>query len=125
MPKDKRATADTGESVDNLTNLFADIPANLPEELFQTLLAKTHFRIERIVSMGHTSPDGVWCDQEEHEWVLLVKGAARLRFEDNETTVEMKPGSFINILAHQRHRVEWTDPNQPTIWLAVHYRDEP
>ena len=110
--------------MDNLTNLFADIPADLPEELFQTLLAKAHFRIERIVSLGHASPDGVWCDQDEHEWVLLVKGSARLRFEDNAATVEMKPGSFIDIPAHKRHRVEWTDPNQPTIWLAVHHRDE-
>ena len=117
-------SSDAGESVDDLTNLFADIPANLPEELFQTLLAMPHFRIERIVSLGHASPDGVWCDQDEHEWVLLVKGAARLRFDGNEATVEMKPGSFINIPAHKRHRVEWTDPSQPTVWLAIHYRDE-
>jgi cupin 2 domain-containing protein len=89
------------------------------------ILANPHFRIERIVSLGRASPDGFWYDQEEHEWVLLVKGAARLRFEDNEPTVEMKPGSFINIPAHKRHRVAWTAPNQPTIWLAVHYREEP
>ena len=114
-----------GAFMDNPTNLFADIPAHLPEELLQTLLARTHFRIERIVSQGQASPEGVWYDQNEHEWVLLVKGAARLRFEDHATPVDMKPGSFINIPAHRRHRVEWTDPHQPTIWLAVHYQDQP
>jgi cupin 2 domain-containing protein len=51
---------------------------------------------------------------------LLIQGAARLRFEGEEP-LEMVPGSFINIPAHKRHRVEWTDPNQPTIWLVVWY----
>ncbi len=110
--------------MDDLTNLVADIPDNLPEELFQTLLTKAHFRIERIVSLGHASPDDVWCDQDEHEWVLLVKGAARLRFDGVEAAVEMKPGSFINIPARKRHRVEWTTPSQHTVWLAIHYREE-
>ena len=110
--------------MDDLTNLVADIPGRLPEELFQTILAKAHFRVERIVSLGHASPEGVWCDQDEHEWVLLVKGAARLRFDGDEAAVEMKPGSFINIPARKRHRVEWAVPSQPTVWLAIHYRDE-
>jgi len=100
-------------------NLFADLPADLPNELVQTLLFATSLRIERIVSHGHTSPDGFWYDQVQHEFVVLLKGAARLRFEDGE--VEMTPGSFLNIPAHRRHRVEWTDPHQPTIWLAVFY----
>ena len=58
-------------------------------------------------------------DQDRHEWVVVLKGAARLRFEDG--TVEMKPGDFVNIPAHRKHRVEWTTPGEPTIWLAVHY----
>jgi cupin 2 domain-containing protein len=48
-------------------------------------------------------------------------GAARLRFEDGE--VEMTPGSCLNIPAHRRHRIEWSDPTQPTVWLAIHYGD--
>jgi cupin 2 domain-containing protein len=103
-----------------LTNLFAEIPADLPEELIQTLLSTSNVRIERIVSLGHASPEGFWYDQETHEWVLLVKGAARLMFEGKEP-IDLRPGSFVNIPAHQRHRVEWTDPTQPTIWLAIHY----
>ena len=101
-------------------NLFAEIPAELPEEVFQTLLHTPKVRIERIVSRGQSSPSGFWYDQDEHEWVLLLQGAARLRFEDGPP-LEMTAGSFVNIPAHKRHRVEWTDPGQPTIWLAVWY----
>jgi cupin 2 domain-containing protein len=105
------------------TNLFADIPADLPEELFQTLLSTSNVRIERIISLGHASPQGFWYDQETHEWVLLVKGAARLMFEGEEP-IDLRPGSFVNVPAHRRHRVEWTDSTQPTIWLAIHYREK-
>jgi cupin 2 domain-containing protein len=75
--------------------------------------------IERIVSHGHRSLEGFWYDQKRCEWVVLLKGAARLQFEDH--TVEMRPGDALNIPAHVRHRVEWTSPDEPTIWLAVHY----
>ena len=101
-------------------NLLADLPASLPNELFQTFLQTPGLRIERIISLGHASPAGFWYDQETHEWVMLLTGAARVRF-DGEERVEMKAGSFLNIPAHKRHRVEWTDPNQPTVWLAIHY----
>jgi len=78
--------------------------------------------IERIVSYGHRSPDGFWYDQEESEWVIVLKGSAILRFEDESEGITMNPGDFIDIKKHQRHRVEWTDPDQETIWLAVHYK---
>ena len=100
-------------------DLFADVPHPLPDELFTTLLDAADVRIERIVSHGHASPEGFWYDQDRHEWVVLLKGAARLRFEDD--VLEMQPGSFIHIPAHRKHRVEWTTPDEPTIWLAVHY----
>lgn len=103
------------------TNLFANIPSDLPQELFETILNRSNVRIERIVSQGQSSPDGFWYDQDQYEFVVLLQGAARLRFEDGE--VEMTPGSFIDIPAHKRHRVEWTSPNEPTIWLAVFYGD--
>jgi cupin 2 domain-containing protein len=106
-------------------NLFADLPPDSPpEELFLTLLSTGGIRVERIVSHGHASPAGFWYDQGQHEWVLLVSGAARLRFEDEPEPLEMSPGSFVNIRAHRRHRVEWTDPGQPTVWLAIHYAND-
>ena len=103
------------------TNLFTDLPANLPDELLTTLLKAANIRIERMVSHGHVSPEGFWYDQDEHEWVIVLQGAARLRFEDS--VVELKPGDFVNIPAHRKHRVEWTTPDEPTIWLAVFYKD--
>ena len=102
-------------------NLFSEIPAVLPDELVEILQAADNVRIERIVSHGHASPTGFWYDQDQHEWVIVLKGAARLRFGDDEPPVEMKPGDFVNIPAHKRHRVEWTTPDEPTIWLAVFF----
>jgi cupin 2 domain-containing protein len=107
------------------TNLFAEIPDDLPAELFQTLLRAPGLRIERIVSMGHASPEGFWYDQDTDEWILLLKGAARLAFEGEEP-IDLLPGAFVNIPAHRQHRVEWTDPAGTTIWLAIHHQaDEP
>jgi cupin 2 domain-containing protein len=101
-------------------NVFSGIPAELPNELLQELLHSPNVRIERIVSHGHASPADFWYDQDEHEWVLLVQGAARLAFAGE--TVELRAGDYLSIPAHRRHRVEWTSPAVPTIWLAVFYR---
>ena len=101
------------------TNLLADLPANLPDELFTILLEAANVRIERILSLGHSSPEGFWFDQDQHEWVVLLKGAAKLEFEDG--IVQMRPGDIVNIPAHKKHRVEWTTPDEPTVWLAVHH----
>jgi cupin 2 domain-containing protein len=103
------------------TNLLADLPLDLPEELLTTLLKAPGVRMERIISRGHRSPDGFWYDQPDGEWVLVLKGAATLEFEDD--TVELGPGDCIAIPAHKRHRVAWTTPDEPTVWLAVHYRE--
>jgi cupin 2 domain-containing protein len=120
MDRDHGETSEEEMKMDGLTNLFADIPDDLPDELIQPLLSTPGLRIERIVSMGHSSPEGFWYDQEASEWVLLLEGAARLKF-DGEEPIELRPGMFVNIPAHRRHRVEWTDPHEPTIWLAIHY----
>jgi cupin 2 domain-containing protein len=108
-----------------MNNLFADLPNRLPDEAFTKLLEAENFRIERIISHGHASPQGFWYDQNQHEWVVVLKGAARLQFEGDELAVEMKPGDFVNIPVHQRHRVEWTTPSEPTIWLAIYYSGNP
>ena len=104
-------------------NILADLPAALPEEVSQTLLAAGSVRVERIVSRGQASPDGFWYDQDEREWVLLLSGAARLRFEGDADPVELVPGSYVDIPAHRRHRVEWTAPDRVTVWLAIFYTD--
>ena len=101
-------------------NIFDCIPENLDEEIFQQLVDGDNVRIERIISMGHSSPESGWYDQDRNEWVLVLKGEAVLLLED-EQTVNLKAGDYINIPAHKKHRVEWTDPDSETIWLAVHY----
>jgi cupin 2 domain-containing protein len=102
-------------------NLLRDIPAQLPDEFLQTLVAADGVRIERIVSKGHCSPPGFWYDQDEAEWVLLVKGEARLRFAEPARVVHMTPGMHVTIAAHEKHRVEWTAPDIETIWVAVFF----
>lgn len=103
-------------------SLFADLPHNLAEELVEVLAENEQVRIERIVSAGHTSPEGFWYDQEEHEWVAVLKGEAKLLFEGDDEAIHMKPGDYVNIPAHRKHRVEWTSPNEPTVWLAVFHK---
>ena len=103
-----------------MQNLLTNIPAELPGELFTTLLENDHLKIERIVSKGHHSPDTGWYDQDWHEWVLLIQGRARIGFPDAPAT-ELGAGQYLHIPAHRKHRVEWTCPTQETIWLAVHY----
>ena len=101
-------------------NLFEKIPGDLTDELFQTLLARDQLKIERIISHGHSTPDGQWYDQEWDEWVLLFQGTAKLLYENGEQ-VSLRAGDYLLIPAHVRHRVAWTDPDQYTLWLAVHF----
>ena len=102
-------------------NIFEDIPAALSREIFQTIITNDKLKIERIVSRGHSSPDDFWYDQSENEWVMVLQGGARLKFRENDEIVELYPGDHLNIPSHIQHRVEWTDPDKETIWLAVHY----
>lgn len=105
-------------------NLLADLPAARAGEIVETLASGQAVRIERIVSHGQASPDSFWYDQEEAEFVVLLSGAARLRFADESTARALTPGDCVDIAPHRRHRVEWTAPEQPTIWLAVFYSDK-
>jgi cupin 2 domain-containing protein len=112
-----RATAGVTMSA----NLFDGLPTALPEEQFVALLERPGVTIERIVSTGQSSPPGFWYDQPRGEWVVVLAGEARLRFEDEPLARELKPGDYVDIAPHRRHRVEWTRPDVPTIWLAVRY----
>jgi cupin 2 domain-containing protein len=101
-------------------NLFAPLPECLPVERVDVLTPPGVVRVERIVSMGHTSPPGFWYDQSEVEWVAVLRGAARIAYDDG-TIEELRVGDHTVIPAHRRHRVAWTTPDEPTIWLAVFY----
>jgi cupin 2 domain-containing protein len=103
-------------------NLFADIPRDVTREHFTELLRAGAVRIERIVSHGQASPPGFWYDQDWSEWVLIVRGSADLLVEGEAAPRRLRQGDYLHIPAHTRHRVEWTDAREPTIWLAVHHR---
>jgi cupin 2 domain-containing protein len=102
-------------------NIFSKIPYFMQDEISETLLKTDDFRLERIISSGQATPFGEWFDQDSNEWVVLLSGSAGLLFEGEEEVRSMHPGDYIHIPAHQRHRVEWTDPGQKTVWLALHY----
>lgn len=104
-----------------MPNLFDGIPDSLGSEQVEEVLKRSGVRVERIVSRGQASPDGFWYDQAENEWVVVLRGRARLRFEGENEPRELKPGDYVDIPAHCRHRIEWTDPDNDTVWLAVFY----
>jgi len=106
----------------NTKNLFTNIPHDLDKEVVDILLQSGDIRIERIISKGHTSPESGWYDQTQHEWVILLEGAATITFEDGKET-NLSKGDYLNIPAHVKHKVSWTDPDVETIWLAVFYGD--
>ena len=103
-------------------NLLDAIPEHLDHEVLDILARGTTTRIERIVSRAQCSPVGFWYDQEDHEWVIVLRGRARLALAQPNEEVELGPGDYITIQAHRRHRVEWTAADEATVWLAVHYR---
>ncbi|MGV1005009.1 MAG: cupin domain-containing protein [Candidatus Nanopelagicales bacterium] len=97
-------------------NLLGDLPAaTTAAEVTHVLAESANCRIERIVSHGQTTD---WYDQDEHEWVAVLSGSARLEWADASQTV-LRAGDWVTIPAHRGHRVSWTSPDEPTVWLAV------
>ena len=109
----------------NLTtgSLFDDLPDPSPDERMEDLASSPGFRVERIVSHGQASPEDFWFDQETAEWVMVVAGRAWLEIEGQPNPHEMAPGDWVFLPAHCRHRVAWTDPDQATVWLAIHDKE--
>jgi len=109
------------KEITEMGSLLEGIPTELSEERFDTICATGNVKIERIVSRGHASPEGFWYDQDQNEFVLVVRGSAGLKLENENDIVVLKAGDYFNIGAHVKHRVAWTDSKCETIWLAVHY----
>jgi cupin 2 domain-containing protein len=104
-------------------NLLAALAECAEKEQFDQLVQGASFRLERIVSTGQATPSGEWYDQDTAEWVALLSGSAALRFEDEAEDRLLRPGDHVLIAAHRRHRVQWTDPASPTVWLALHFSE--
>ena len=103
----------------DIGNLFESLPDAINEELLTEIVRGENIKIERIISKGHTSPETGWYDQDDNEWVVVLKGEATLSFKNNND-VNLVTGSHINIPAHTKHKVKWTAPDTDTIWLAIH-----
>jgi len=102
-----------------IKNILADLPDS-PEEIFETLLEKPGIRVERIISSGQATPQGEWYDQAGDEWVVLLSGSATLMIEGEISPRRLSAGDYLLLPAGCRHRVEWTDPEVKSVWLAVH-----
>jgi len=99
-------------------NIFTTPYSASNGEQTAVLLSAGSFRLEQIASFGAASPEGFWYEQDRPEWVLLARGQATLGFEAAEP-MHLKPGDYILIPAHVRHRVEATSGD--TVWLALHF----
>jgi len=102
-------------------NIYSDIPDHAIEEILENMVESETVRVQRIISDAHASPEGFWYDQRENAWVLVLRGSAALKFEGEDELAVLNPGDWVNIPACVRHRVEWTDPKEKTVWLAVFY----
>jgi len=101
-----------------MVRVLAGSMATAGEESLTTLLESAGAVVERIVSLDYASPADFWYDQEWREWVMVVAGNGVVEFADG-TSVRLGPGDALDIPAHCRHRVAWTDPDSPTVWIAV------
>jgi cupin 2 domain-containing protein len=108
----------------NKNNLFENLPETCTAEIFETLFENKNLKLERIISDGQATPPGQWYDQGWDECVVLLQGNAGILFEEDNTPVVLKSGDYLFIPTHKRHRVEWTDPKQKTIWLAIHIKNK-
>ncbi len=102
-------------------NIYLDIPDKFPDEIIETIFKSENVRIERIISKGHSSPENFWYNQEENEWVIVLEGKAEIKYDDDSTDI-LRKGDYLFIPAHKKHRVEWTSPDELTIWLAVFFK---
>jgi cupin 2 domain-containing protein len=102
-------------------NIYSNIPEKLSDEIVDVIFQSEIIRIERIISDGQASPDNFWYDQEENEWVILLKGKAKIKYQD-QSEQNLTEGDYIFIPSHKKHRVEWTDNNTKTVWLAMFFK---
>ena len=99
-------------------NVFENLKQS-NKEIVETIVKKSNCRIERILSNGDSSPVGFLYDQEEFEFVILMRGRATLYFE-NKNPIELQEGDCLIIEPHEKHRVEST--SKDAIWLCVFYK---
>lgn len=106
-----------------MPNLLDPLPDASGGEVFENVLTRPGCRIERIVSLGQVTPPDRPYVQAHDEWVLVLAGHASI--EVTGVTSDLGPGDPLFIPAGAAHRVTFTDPATPTVWLAVHIGETP
>lgn len=115
------ASSDTtggSEAIDHL--LRSAVPTEGTERV-RELQRGPGWHLDLIHSCAASSPDGFWYDQEEHEWLTLLRGSARLALQDPDQGLDLSVGDGLYLAPHRRHRVERTDPQPGTLWLALYW----
>ncbi|MPT48675.1 MAG: cupin domain-containing protein [Sphingobium sp.] len=104
-------------------NLLHSLPDAQAAEIFEAIVSRPGVRVERIISHGQVTPEDQPYIQPYEEWVLILSGHARL-WVDGVGEVSLHPGDYYLIPAHAAHRVTWTCPDEPTIWLTLHFDEQ-
>ncbi|AJI55050.1 mannose-6-phosphate isomerase family protein [Francisella philomiragia] len=97
-------------------NLFDVIPSTSNNEIFVDLLKSDNIHIEMIISYGQVTPIDEPYIQSHDEWVVVLKGMAKLRLDNNDYILD--EGEHLFIPKNTKHWVTYTE--NPTIWLALH-----
>ncbi|AJI74557.1 mannose-6-phosphate isomerase family protein [Francisella philomiragia subsp. philomiragia ATCC 25015] len=97
-------------------NLFDVIPSTSNNEIFVDLLKSDNIHIEKIISYGQVTPIDEPYIQSHDEWVIVLKGMAKLRLDNNDYILD--EGEHLFIPKNTKHWVTYTE--NPTIWLALH-----
>ncbi len=95
-------------------NLFAAAEPPATGEYFEPLLRQRNLVIERILSSA--SPEPGEYVQAQDEWVVLLRGSARLRVAAE--ILELTVGDWLFLPAGLAHTVERSAAG--SLWLAVH-----
>ena len=109
----------SGTRPSDQTNLLSSPCPEQGSERTEAIASGNGWRLERIHSCLASSPEGFWYDQPELEWVLVLRGSARLQFADEPQVRDLCVGDSLLITPHRRHRVVATDPDPGTLWLAL------
>ncbi|MCL2334762.1 MAG: cupin domain-containing protein [Endomicrobia bacterium] len=104
-------------------NIFKFHKIKNGNEVSKTLAGKKisgrNFVVEQIVSNGAKSPEGFWYDQKYEEFVIVLKGRAKIGFYKKKS-IALKAGDYLLIPKHVRHRIEYTSSKPKCVWLALH-----
>jgi len=104
------------------TNNFFDTPIlKINKEQFTSLVKGKNFFTDKIISNGFKSPNDEWMSEEYEEWVILLKGRAKIEFENGEV-LNLKAGDYLRIPANTKHRILYTSKKPFCYWLAIHFK---